>query len=232
MSNFLKFPRTPHLFVMSGLNVRDDKVLSSEERSLFYANPIILEEKTDGANVGISFSSNGELRVQNRGNYIIPGFAPQFDKIWPWLSKRTEQLHETLKDRFVLFGEWCYAKHSIHYTKLPDWFLAFDIYDRQENQFLTVERRNAMLGNINIAVIQMVGNGIFAQNQLVKLLKKQPSTYCEGKMEGLYLRLEDERFLKLRAKVVQANFIQSISNHWSREKLVENRLLNLKEQTR
>jgi predicted ATPase len=55
---------------------------------------------------------------------------------------------------------------------------------------------------------------------------------CEGKMEGLYLRLEDERFLKLRAKVVQANFIQSISNHWSREKLVENRLLNLKEHTR
>lgn len=226
MSDFLKFPRTPHLFVMPGLNIRDDKILSSEEQNLFYTNQVILEEKTDGANIGISFSSNGELRVQNRGNYIMTGFAPQFDKIWPWLSNRIAELHETLNERYVLFGEWCYAKHSIHYTKLPDWFLGFDVFDKQEYEFLNIERRNAILKSTNVAAIRMLGRGNFTQDELIELLKKQPSAYWNGKMEGLYLRLEDEHYLKYRAKVVQTDFIQSITNHWSKEKFVTNQLLH------
>ena len=32
-------------------------------------------------------------------------------------------------------GEWLYAKHSIHYTRLPDYFLAFDLYDRRTGVF-------------------------------------------------------------------------------------------------
>ena len=30
----------------------------------------------------------------------------------------------------MLFGEWLFAKHSKHYTSLPAYFIAFDIYDK------------------------------------------------------------------------------------------------------
>ena len=33
-------------------------------------------------------------------------------------------------ERHVLFGEWLFAKHSKHYTSLPAYFIAFDIYDK------------------------------------------------------------------------------------------------------
>ena len=39
-------------------------------------------------------------------------------------------LFEILSEKFILFGEWCYAQHSIFYDRLPDWFLGFDIYDK------------------------------------------------------------------------------------------------------
>jgi hypothetical protein len=39
--------------------------------------------------------------------------------------------------RFILFGEWVYAKHSIHYSKLPAYFIAFDIFDLQNQSFLS-----------------------------------------------------------------------------------------------
>ena len=78
---FFKFPRTPHIFVIPGLNIRDDKVLSDQECVAFLNNTIRLEEKIDGANIGISLSQDGELLIQNRGNYILPGNHPQFNFI-------------------------------------------------------------------------------------------------------------------------------------------------------
>lgn len=68
LMEFLKFPRTPHLFVVSGLDIRDDKVLPEPEYQLFLNNNIIIEEKVDGANVGISLSKKGDLLIQNRGD--------------------------------------------------------------------------------------------------------------------------------------------------------------------
>lgn len=32
----------------------------------------------------------------------------------------------------VLFGEWLWARHSVAYTKLPAYFVAFDIYNKRQ----------------------------------------------------------------------------------------------------
>ena len=55
MNSFFKFPSTPHLAVLENSNIRDDKVLSKEERELFLQHNVYVEEKIDGANLGISF---------------------------------------------------------------------------------------------------------------------------------------------------------------------------------
>jgi hypothetical protein len=54
----------------------------------------------------------------------------QFKSIESWAASKP-QLWELLSKDVILFGEWMYAKHSIHYTRLPDYFIAFDIYDRK-----------------------------------------------------------------------------------------------------
>ena len=37
----------------------------------FLRYELVVEEKVDGANLGISFDENGTIRVQNRGEYFF-----------------------------------------------------------------------------------------------------------------------------------------------------------------
>ena len=72
--SFFKFPSTPHLATLPGVEIRDDKVLTPNERSALLARELTVEEKVDGANLGISFDSSGNVRAQNRGGYLrLPG---------------------------------------------------------------------------------------------------------------------------------------------------------------
>ena len=56
----------------------------------------------------------------------------------------------------MLFGEWCSLVHSVKYDLLPDLFTAFDIFDRQEQRYVSAERRNAMLDPTGIRVVRPV----------------------------------------------------------------------------
>lgn len=221
---FFKFPRTPHLFVVPGLDIRDDKILSDQECKSFLNKTILLEEKVDGANIGISLSHNGDLLIQNRGNYILPGSHPQFNQIWDWAYSRISLLSQFISVDFIVFGEWCYAKHSIHYTSLPDWFLGFDVYDKKNKIFLNTELRNQLLKKVNIKIIPTLGKGNYSRIDLEKLLNSSKSNFYSGAVEGIYLRYEDSEKLIKRAKIVKKDFIQDIDVHWSKKEMSRNKL--------
>src|SRR4029078_8327580 len=65
--------------------------------------------------------------------------------IWQWTAVKRPVLETMLTNRFILYGEWLYARHSVHYRKLPHYFFEFDIYDKDAEQFLDLEKRLAML---------------------------------------------------------------------------------------
>ena len=89
------------------MDIRGDKVLSESERSAFLQHDLVIEEKIDGANLGISFDSWGNIQAQNRGAYLQLPRAGQWKKLDNWLAQRTDTLFEHLLDQFILFGEWC-----------------------------------------------------------------------------------------------------------------------------
>lgn len=220
---FFKFPKTPHLFLLKGVEIRDDKVMDEEESGKFLERPVIVEEKLDGANLGISFNDYGEIQFQNRGNYIRFDSHPQFGPLKSWTRERLSLLENTIGRRFIFFGEWCYAKHSIHYTHLPDWFLGFDVYDRELGKFLTVERRNDLFRACRIVSAPHVFQGTLTRGKLKEMVNTN-SAFYPGPLEGLYLRTEEGGFLRQRAKLVRAEFIQSVQTHWTKERMVLNEL--------
>src|SRR6266446_1775823 len=58
--DFIKYPRTPHLFGSKGTD--DDKHLGRAGSEAFIAEPsLIVEEKLDGTNVGIHFTRSGRM---------------------------------------------------------------------------------------------------------------------------------------------------------------------------
>jgi len=220
--SLLKFPSTPHLAVLGGQQVRGDKVMDEPERSEFLRHELVVEEKVDGANLGISFGNAGNVRLQNRGTYLHPPNAGQWKHLDAWLQPKLDALFDALMDRYILFGEWCYAQHSVAYTRLPDWFLVFDVLDRRDGRFLSSCRRDELIRGASLCSVPEVARGRFTLDALRGLLAT--SKVGDGPAEGLYLRCDAGDWLGARAKLVRPEFIQTIDEHWARKPLVPNQL--------
>lgn len=214
MSDFFRFPHTPHLAWLGEGSPRDDKVMTKEEAESFLAHTVVLEEKVDGANLGISVSSDGEVRLQNRGQYLHRPFNGQFARLNGWLAIHEDALFEALGESLILFGEWVAAVHSLEYLGLPDYFLAFDVYDRTEKKFWSTARRDALVARLGLQHIHEIGIGRYPLSAIESLLASTTSAYRGGPCEGIYLRREDERWISARAKLVHPDFVQSIGEHW------------------
>lgn len=227
MLSFSKFPSTPHLTVLDGATVRDDKVLTPVERDRFLDHGVIVEEKIDGANLGISFDSTGEIQAQNRGSFLKEPMTGQWKTLPDWLAIHSDRLFDVLCDRYILFGEWCYAKHSIFYDQLPDWFVGFDVFDSKANRFVCRNVRDRFLASLQLHVVPCLASGRLTLGEITASLGQ--SHFGNAPAEGLYLRYDDGDWLGHRAKLVRPGFIQAIAEHWSSRPLEVNRLAVPKE---
>jgi ATP-dependent RNA circularization protein (DNA/RNA ligase family) len=224
MSDFFRFPHTPHIAWLAGGTPRDDKVLSPDEAVALLDGEVVVEEKLDGANMGISFSSEAVLHVQNRGQYLNRPYGGQFARLDEWLSVREDALFDALGSGLMLFGEWCAAQHSLDYDGLPDWFMAFDVYDRTQGRFWSTARRDALAASLDIKVVPRVLKGPTTLAQLTQWVKEKGSHYRDGALEGVVIRREDADWLLSRAKLVRPDFVQSIDAHWRSRALQWNRV--------
>lgn len=214
MSDFFRFPHTPHIDWLGEGMPRDDKVLDEAEIASLLAQPLRVEEKLDGANLGISLRDNGELRAQNRGQYLLEPFAGQFSRLNSWLAQHRYALADHLSSDVIVFGEWCAARHSLDYDNLPDWFVVFDVYDRSAQKFWSCARRNALAETLGLAVVPTLYEGTATVDELKNLLSSASSQYREGTPEGIVMRQDSAQWCEARAKLVRADFAQSIEEHW------------------
>lgn len=219
---FYKFPSTPYLVEPHGGISRSDKIMRKDEKDSFLSQEIIVEEKIDGTNLGISFNHNGVMILQHRGSYVQAPYIGQWKALPQWLDYKRDLLFDVLLDRYILFGEWCYLKHSVFYDSLPDWFLAFDIYDKENEFFLSVKKRNKLLSETDVKTVPFITQGVFTLSVLDSLIGK--SNCGNSLMEGLYLRKDGHAKLIQRAKYVRSSFSQLIEKHWTSQRPKKNQL--------
>jgi hypothetical protein len=142
---------------------------------------------------------------------------------------------ETLADRFILFGEWLYARHSVHYRRLPHYFFEFDIFDKLCGDFLSLDRRLGLLEGTGLHTVPVLHVGALDQQRLTALIG--PSRFdsefdnpvtkrTDNLMEGLYLRTEARGVVTGRAKFVRPEFVEKLkqSDHWQHQAMMPNRL--------
>lgn len=225
---FIRFPHTPHLAWLGSGEPRDDKVLSPAEAAELLRGDVVLEEKVDGANLGFSLGPAGELRVQNRGQYLTQPHAGQFARLPAWLASHGDSIAETLLKHadsgLMLFGEWCAARHSLAYTRLPEWFLLFDVLEASTRKFWSSTRRNALAADLGLATTPQVAHGRYGLAALELLLVTRGSRFRDGPLEGVVIRRETDDWCEQRAKLVRAEFTQSIGDHWRSRRIEWNRL--------
>src|SRR3954470_6722287 len=154
MSTLLVFGMWCHLPMRNHPGVRD--VVSS-------AQYLVVEEKLDGANAAISFDADGTLRLQSRGHYLSGGpREKQFAPFKAWAAGVRYRLWPVLGDRFILYGEWLYAKHTVFYDALPHHFCEFDVYDRRSGVYLSTPRRRELLDGLGVASVPVLATAAFA----------------------------------------------------------------------
>ncbi len=231
--DFVKYPRTPHLFGSKGTD--DDKQMNERESLRFLDDAsLIVEEKVDGTNVGIHFA-RGEMFLQCRGHLITEGMHPQYDLFKQWAAVKRPVLEERLSDRYIMYGEWMYARHSIYYRQLSHYFFEFDMFDKQTERFLDLNQRLELLSGTGVQTVPIVHCGNLKKKGLADLIC--PSAFdsqfdnplsgqIDDLVEGLYLRTELDGNVSGRAKFVRPEFVERVklSTHWQQQTLVPNQL--------
>lgn len=233
----LKYPRTPHLEgsrLQPGDSAHDQAPLAS-----LAGRHVVIEEKKDGANAGVSFSPEAELRLQSRGHFLAGGARERhFNVLKQWAKAHEDAFFDVLGTRYLMFGEWMFAKHSMYYDALPHFFLEFDVFDREEGVFLSTPRRHALLAPLPVVSVPVLHAGPAptraadlakwvglsvgrtpawresladeAGRQGIEPDRVAEQTDGDDRSEGLYLKVEDGHQVLGRYKFVRASFTQAI----------------------
>lgn len=243
--DLIKYPRTQHI---EGSRLQQgDHDLEAVPLTELAGRHVVIEEKIDGANCGISFARRVQapppqewaLRLQSRGHFLTGGAREKhFALLKTWAGCHQRRLHELIGERYVLYGEWVYAKHTIYYDDLPHYLLEFDLLDRETGAFLDTARRDALLDRALVPGVPVLYRGPAPERleQLVELVG--PSLYKRAGWrerlaqkaaergldparvltetdpsdlaEGLYIKVEEGGEVVARYKWVRASFLSVV----------------------
>ena len=248
-----KYPRTRHL--ETSRFQHGDHDLEAVPFKDVKGQLLVVEEKMDGANAGLSFDAEGRLLLQSRGHYLAGGPRERhFDRFKQWAHNHAEDLYLALGERHIMYGEWLYAKHTCFYDALPAYFMEFDIYDREQDLFLSTARRRRLLAGLPVVSVAVLGElrpqkladvtGLLGpslfktpawRDRLVEAgaaagvpaAQVLAETDRHDAMEGLYIKVEDEERVLERLKWVRGSFLNSLvdsGSHWLDRPIVPNQL--------
>ncbi|MCO5166055.1 MAG: RNA ligase family protein [Planctomycetes bacterium] len=253
MTSFVKYPRTRHL---EGSRLQPgDEDLEAAPFGDLAGRHLVVEEKVDGANVGLGFDRAGDLHLQSRGHALRGGRTErQFDLLKAWARAHAPALRAALGRRYLLFGEWAYAKHTVFYDALPHYLLEFDVLDREADAWLSTPRRRDLLAGLPLAQVPVLADGAFARlgdlTALVGVSRfKSPGwrealteacaehghppdrvlaeTDMADAAEGLYLKWEEDGRVLGRFKWIRPGFLQAVvrsGSHWQDRPILPNLL--------
>lgn len=237
MQTIFKYPRTQH--IRGSRLQQGDEDLADIPLSALVGQYLVIEEKVDGANCGVSFDEDGRLLLQSRGHYLTGGpREKQFDLLKTWVNVHAVAFWSVLGSRYVMYGEWMYAKHTVYYNHLPHYFMEFDVLDREEGIFLDTARRMEMMAELpmvaSVRVIyagalggkakldDFIGPSAFIHGDHLEGLRqvavgkglRAEQVFAETDpritMEGLYIKSEADGKVVGRYKYIRASFLQAL----------------------
>ncbi len=248
-----KYPRTRH--VEGSALQPGDRDLEQVPWASLHDRPLVIEEKVDGANAGVSFAADGGLRLQSRGHYLTGGGREKhFALFKTWAAGHRDALWRLLGRRYLMYGEWLYAKHTVFYDRLPHYFLEFDLLDFTTGEFLDTERRHALLTGSPVTSVpvlrrgrgdalpppaEMVAPSLYKSPDWKRRLRAEAErhrldadravaeTDPSDDAEGLYLKVEEGGRVVERLKWVRHDFLGAVDasgSHWLARPILPNAL--------
>lgn len=209
MSDLYKYPRTPHLPFSKGAT-SDDKILKTT--SHFNGKTIVVTEKMDGENTTIY---NNYYHARSLDSKHKDYHSYLLTKILPVLQYQ-------IPEGWRICGEYLYAKHSIYYDNLKDYFLTFSIWN-EKNICLSWNETKEYCEILSINLVPELFVGKYDE----KIVKEIAEKTVEKGGEGIVIRNFNEfsykNFSQNIAKYVRKGHVQT-DNHWSLSEITKNKL--------
>lgn len=206
-----EFHRIPH-FNKDISNMTHDDICTESE--IQFPIKCYVQEKIDGANMGVSWLNDGPV-LRNRKHILNKGYSKiktpakkQFTSAWNWIHKHESDIKKAEKiweSPITIFGEYMWAKHSIEYNKLPDWFIAYDIWSVNDEKFLSPIMVDQILSQTSIKYIKPIETTLNSVQDIISLSEME-SSYRDGIVEGIVIKTSNGDFLNQSWKVVNSKF--------------------------
>lgn len=214
-TTWVKFPRTYHLPWSPNLT-KDDRMMP--DRDPFKGQHVVATVKMDGENTTM-------YRDYIHARALAYPPHPSRDRVkalWGRIA------HE-IPDGWRICGENLYAKHSIKYTHLDDFFLVFSVWNDQ-NQCLSWEETREYAELLGLKTVPEIYTGT-GEKEVIENLPKtafKDWPYFRGdQAEGYVVRLaKDFHYSTYRTSVgkyVRKGHVATHA-HWMREIMVPNEL--------
>lgn len=209
---YVKYPRTFHLPFSYG-RTDDDRAL--KDCSIFENQEVVISLKMDGENTTGYYDGYIHARSVDSRNH------PSRNWVKGFLSAKLFDLPKGWR----ICGENLYAKHSIHYTDLSSYFLAFSIWD-ESNHCLSWKDTVEWCQLLDIHTVPILYQGVWDET-VAREIAHTIETEKRDSWEGFVVRLADKfhysQFSKSCAKMVRSNHVQT-NTHWIKTEIVPNKL--------
>jgi len=211
-----KYPRTPYLMITRTADPID-RIVDGKD---LLGKSLAFTIKYDGSNVTLCKNGCGA-----RNGYHAD--HESFDL----LKAIQGQLGYLLPENVQLFGEWLYAKHSIHYTgdlALDDYlkiFAGLKIAGEHKN-FMSCEQLDQMCKEFRLAQVKARYWQVFhSLEDLYNAARMIFDEVVDEGHEGIVIRnvqeFPYEEFDKNVVKMVRENHVQT-DEHWRHTKIIKN----------
>lgn len=226
LSEATKYPSTPHLSTSPNQSAERNDIIDT---GALTDKPLVVTTKMDGSNVQLS---KRRVAARNAKHARHPSF------------NQLKSLHATKKpdlpEDIVLFGEWLYTKHSIHYgcdcepacedvgPPLDDHLQIFGAYYRPYQLWLGWDRVAGIAESLDLATVPVVKRlRIGRAHELIDTLNQLGEQQVANGQEGVVVRnafpFYYTHFPDNVAKYVRAGHIQT-DEHWRNQTITPNRL--------
>jgi hypothetical protein len=228
------YPRTRHLPWKPNAK-RDDLIATEKEAAIiFESENVFVEEKIDGASVGISVV-DGHPVVRNRNHILNKGYdrrrtaaKMQFAAIWNWFYANQDKFQALMElaGPVTVYGEWLWAVHGLEYDQLPAYFIPYDLFDHNDRVYRATNLTREWLELAGFATVPLLHRGTVASYEDLEAFTLAPSPFTTlAPREGIYVKVTDGKQIVQRFKMVRRDFIQG--EHWSHREIKKNQLTKL-----
>ncbi len=200
--------------------------LTHDEITRLFSSAVTIEEKMDGANIGIIRHKKG-FSLQKRGSLVGQSEHKQFQFFHGWANYKKYDNIMAVPEGYLLYGELLYAVHTIYYDMLPDYVLLFDIWDGNKNRWLDREARTNFCNKYEFDQVPFIDHGYYSRFTVEKLMPEK--SFYGSVAEGMVIKRYTKSGEYYRGKIVKPQFIKEMeeSDHWMHKEVKRNKLFIL-----